>query len=241
MPPRLRPLIDPPILLARRGANAHAPEHTTEGYELALRLGATGLSGDAWVSADGAVVLHADGTVGGRLRRRRIDQCTAEELDALPHPPLPLERLFDHGVALVLDVRDAAAVDPALALARRCGVIDRLWLRHPDLGLLEEWRSRSEAVHLVQVATVTSLPGGPERHAARLREAHVDALQMGPRDWTGGLTTLVHRFRRLAWGAGADHPRQIVELLDDGVDAVEGGYVERLVDGARAVTGPRIG
>ncbi len=241
MPPRLRPLIDPPILLARRGANAHAPEHTAEGYELALRLGATGLTGDAWVTADGAVVLHGEGAVGGRLRRRRIDQLTAEELAALSDPPLPLERLFDHAVALVLDVRDPAAVDPVLALARRRGVIDRLWLRHPDLGRLEEWRSQSEAVHLVHVATVTSLVGGPERHAARLREAQVDALQMGPRDWTGGLTTLVHRFKRLAWGAGAHHQRQIVDLLDSGVDAVEGDHVERLIDGARAVTGPRSG
>ena len=48
---------------------------------LALRLGDPGLESDAWVTADGIVVLDHDGVVGGRLRRRPIA--------SLPHAQLP--------------------------------------------------------------------------------------------------------------------------------------------------------
>ena len=61
----------PPIAFAHRGARAHAPENTLEAFGLALRLGATGLESDVWVTADGEVVLDHDGLVGRRVGRRR--------------------------------------------------------------------------------------------------------------------------------------------------------------------------
>jgi len=239
MPSRLRPLADHPILLARRGASAHAPEHSPEAYELAARLGATGVSGDAWLTVDGVVVLRSEGTVGGRLRRRKIAQLTAEEVISDGTDATRLEDAAAHGHALVLDVRDPQVVGPALEAARRSGLIDRLWLRHPDLDALTEWRSSSEAVHLVHSSRLTSLPGGPERHAAELRARSIDALHLAPRDWTGGLTTLLHRFGRQAWGGPAEHERAVVELLDAGIDAVESPHVDRLVDAAARVASAR--
>jgi hypothetical protein len=237
MPSRLRPLADPPILLARRGASAHAPEHSSEAYELAARLGATGVSGDAWLSIDGVVVLSTDGAVGGRLRRRRIAQLEAGAVVGDRTAAVTLDDAMAHGGAVVLDVRDPAVVQPALESARRAGVIDRLWLRHGDLDVLVEWRATSDAVHLVHTSRLTSLPRGPERHAAELRSRGIDALQLSPSDWTGGLTTLLHRFGRLAWGGTAVHERVVVELLDAGIDAVESAHVDRMVDGARKVIG----
>ena len=62
MPDRLDPSV-PPIGFAHRGARAHAPENTLEAFALALRLGATGLESDAWLTADGEVVLDHDGVV----------------------------------------------------------------------------------------------------------------------------------------------------------------------------------
>ncbi|MQA17795.1 MAG: hypothetical protein GEV09_28165, partial [Pseudonocardiaceae bacterium] len=47
----------PPIAFAHRGARAHAPENTLEAFALALRLGATGLESDVWLTADGEAVL----------------------------------------------------------------------------------------------------------------------------------------------------------------------------------------
>ena len=49
---------------AHRGARAHAPENTIEAFALALRLGATGLESDVWLTADGEAVLDHDGSVG---------------------------------------------------------------------------------------------------------------------------------------------------------------------------------
>src|SRR5688500_9253716 len=69
---RLDPLRNPPIGFAHRGARSLAPENTLAACALALRLGATGLESDAWLTEDGVVVLDHDGVVGNRLRRRAI-------------------------------------------------------------------------------------------------------------------------------------------------------------------------
>ena len=43
------------------------------------------------------------------------------------------------------------------------------------------------------------------------------------------LTTLFHRFDVLCFGWDAQHERQIARLIDQGIDAVYGDYVDRLV------------
>ena len=53
MQQRLPSLLDEPIAFGHRGARAHARENTLEAFTLALRLGATGLESDVWVTADG--------------------------------------------------------------------------------------------------------------------------------------------------------------------------------------------
>lgn len=50
---RLPSRLNPPIGFAHRGAKAHAPENTPEAFDLAVRLGATGIESDVWLSADG--------------------------------------------------------------------------------------------------------------------------------------------------------------------------------------------
>ena len=80
-------LLDPPIGFAHRGARAHAPENTLDAFALALRLGATGLETDLWLTADGVPVLDHDGVVRRRGRQRPI---AAVAKSALPAsiPPL---------------------------------------------------------------------------------------------------------------------------------------------------------
>src|SRR6476661_2102197 len=65
-------MVSPPIAFAHRGARAHAPENTIESFALALKLGATGLESDVWLTADGVPVLDHDGVVKVGLRRRPI-------------------------------------------------------------------------------------------------------------------------------------------------------------------------
>jgi Aerobic-type carbon monoxide dehydrogenase, middle subunit CoxM/CutM homologs len=68
-------------MFAHRGARAHAPENTIEAFELALKLGATGLESDVWLTADGEVVLDHDGEVKrGRLRKVPIGRLRRDEL-----------------------------------------------------------------------------------------------------------------------------------------------------------------
>src|SRR5436190_14565205 len=91
MPPRLPSLRTPPIAFAHRGARAHAPENTIEAFKLALRLGASGLESDVWLTADGVPVLDHDGVVRRRLRARPIAGIARADLP--PHIPALAELL----------------------------------------------------------------------------------------------------------------------------------------------------
>src|ERR671910_3500837 len=118
MPTRVPAAVAPPYAFAHRGARAHAPENTIEAFALALRLGATGLESDVWLTADREVVLDHDGVVGGRMRRRRVAAATRAEL---PSHVLTLDELYaacGTGFDLSLDVKDPAAFDRVLAVAR---------------------------------------------------------------------------------------------------------------------------
>ena len=232
MPTRLPSLRQPPIGFAHRGARAHAPENTLEAFELALRLGATGLETDAWVTADGVAVLHHDGVVGRRLRRRRIGDVPRAELpDHIP----TLDELYDRcgtAVDLSIDIKDPAAFDPVIEATAARGVEaqGRLWLCHPDLDLLTTWRDRSPHVRLVHSTRRKHLGGSPEQHAARLQASGIDAVNLHRSEWTGGLVTLYHRFDRYALGWDAQFVRTIAELLDAGIDGVFSDHVDLLVD-----------
>lgn len=75
-----------PLILAHRGASAHAPENTLAAFELALELGAHGVELDAKLSADGeVVVIHdesVDRTTDGQGRVSQLDLTAMRELDA---------------------------------------------------------------------------------------------------------------------------------------------------------------
>lgn len=236
MPTRVPATMKPPLTFAHRGARAYAPENTLEAFTLALRLGATGLESDVWLTADGEAVLDHDGVVGGRLRRRRIADLRRVELP--PHIPT-LEDLYDTcGTAaqVSLDVKDPAAFDRVIAVARAAGgpALENLWLCHPRWEQVAEWRARCEDVRLVDSTRLDRIREGPERRAANLAARGVDAVNMHQLDWTGGLTTLFHRFDVLAFGWDAQTPRVLAELVDAGIDAVYSDHVDRMVDAVAA-------
>src|SRR5918995_3045535 len=121
MSTRVPAAVIPPIAFAHRGARAHAPENTLDAFTLALRLGATGLESDVWLTADGEAVLDHDGVAGGRLRRRRIASCRRAELP--PHIPTLVDLYETCGtdVDISLDLKDAAAFDRVVDVARAAG------------------------------------------------------------------------------------------------------------------------
>lgn len=233
---QLPSLLDPPILFAHRGGRAHAGENTITAFELGLRLGATGLESDAWLTADGVAVLDHDGRVRSGWRRRGIAQTSRAELPA--HIPTLADLYATCGSAfhLSLDVKDKAAFDAVIEVARAAGddALTRLWLCHPNLDTLVAWRARSPDVRLVNTTRLQHLPRGPERRAAELAAGGIDAINLHHSDWSGGLTTLFHRFERLTFGWDAQHERVLRGLLRMGIDGVYSDWVDRMVDVARA-------
>jgi glycerophosphoryl diester phosphodiesterase len=228
------PSLRPPIAFAHRGARAHAPENTLEAFELALRLGATGLESDVWLTSDGVAVLDHDGYVGSRLRRRPM--ATATLADLPEHVPT-LAQLYETcgtDFELSLDVKDPAAAPQVTDVARAAGidVLARLWLCHHDHDLLVSWREQAPEVKLVHSTRLRRFPTGPERHAAELHRLGIDAMNMHHSDWSGGLTTLFHRFGVLAFGWDAQFERVLDELFDMGIDAVYSDHVDRMVEAA---------
>jgi glycerophosphoryl diester phosphodiesterase len=235
VPTRIPSLDRPPIAFAHRGARAHAPENTVEAFSLALRLGATGLETDVWVTADGVAVCDHDGLVGRRPRRRPIASLPRSELPDHVPDATDLLAVLDEGVHVSVDVKDPAAAAPLLHVLGGDDptALSRVWLCHDDHDLLLTWRELAPQVRLVDSTRLKRLDSGPERHAATLREKGIDAVNLHHTDWTGGLVTLFHRFGVRAWGWDAQHERILDGLFDMGIDAVFSDHVDRMVDSWR--------
>ena len=221
----------PPIAFAHRGARSNAPENTLEAFRLAVRLGATGLEGDVWVTSDGQAVLDHDGIVRGGLRKTFIRDTPRAKLPS--HMPT-LEDLYAEcgtGLHLSLDLKDPDALDAVLSVVRAAGsaASDRLWLCYPRWERLASWRAICRDVRLVDSTRLRLLKDGPERHAARLASAGIDAINLHYSDWNLGLTTLFHRFDLRAFGWDAQQERMLRDLIRMEIDGLYCDDVERMM------------
>ncbi len=233
MQQRLPSLLDPPITFAHRGAKAYAPENTIEAFRLALKLGATGLESDVWLTAEGIAVLDHDGEIRvGRLRKRPISSMGRDELP--DHIPTITDLLdacgTDHDISLDLKAEGTGAVVVATVREHAPELLPRLWLCHHDLDALGELRTLDSAVRLVHSTRLNRVTEGPERRAARLAELGIDGINMRQPDWNGGLVSLFHRFERTAFAWDVQHEHQLRPLFRMGIDAVYSDYPDRMVD-----------
>ncbi len=232
MQQRLPSLRVPPIGFAHRGARAHAPENTIEGFRLALRLGATGLESDVWITEDGEAVLDHDGVVRGRFGvRKAIREVTRA---ALPGHIPTLAELYDAcgtDFELSLDLKDDDAVDAVLSVTRAAhpDAIERLWLCHHQWQKAAAIRERDADVRLVDSTRLRAMREGAERRAATLADVGIDALNMHHTDWSGGLTTLLHRFGRLAFAWDLQFDDGLRKALRMGIDGVYSDHVDRML------------
>jgi glycerophosphoryl diester phosphodiesterase len=232
MPRGYPSLINPPIGFAHRGARAYARENTLDSFRLALKLGATGLETDVWLTSDGVPVLDHDGVVRRRGRQRPI---SAVARAALPHhiPTLAeFVALCEPTTHISIDVKDPAAGPLIIELlqVQRPQLLPRFWLCLPDLPSLAELRVLDPQVKLVNSTRIGRIKEGPERRAAAMREQRIDALNLHHSDWTPGLTALFHRFERycLAWDLQFEH--LLRRTLDMGMDGVFSDWVDRMVN-----------
>lgn len=242
MQQRLPSLIDDPIAFAHRGARAHAPENTLDSFALALKLGATGLESDVWMTADGVAVLDHDGTVSIRMRKRAIAELERRQLPA--HIPSLAELIERCGTdyALSLDLKDPGSGERVVAATEALApaMLERLWLCSPEWQTLLPLRGRG--VRLVDSTRLSRIKEGPERRAATLAANGIDAINMHHTDWTGGLVALFHRFDRIAFGWDMQFDEVLRPALRMGLDGVYSDWVDRMMDAYRAELGaPRRG
>lgn len=234
MQQRLPSLYQSPILFAHRGASAHAPENTVEAFRLALRLGATGLETDCWLTKDEQLVLDHDGLVRGklldRLRPKKIAQCLASELPrTIPHFG-DLLNIGEPDVPISIDICDPAAMRLINDVAKARTSAREIYICHPNLDLLASWKSDYPKFKYVNSIRLHKISEGPERRCANIARLGVDVLNMHHTDWNGGLVALAHRFNIGAFSWDLQHIEQIQSALLMGVDAIYSDWPDRMVD-----------
>jgi len=99
-----------PIIIAHRGASAHAPENTIAAFELAVAQGADAIEVDVKLSADGhAVVIH-DATVNRTTGARgRVKDLSLASLRALSAGRFFSERFHSEKIPLLEEVFEAVS------------------------------------------------------------------------------------------------------------------------------------
>lgn len=133
--------------------------------------------------------------------------------------------------SLVVEPTGAEVARDVVREALLLGMLERLWVRSPDLAILDAVRAGSPAARLLHSCVPTAQPQGAERHAAVLRERDIQGV-MVPVDRVGaGLVALMHRFGRSVAAEGAEHPRMVRAAVSAGVDVVSGPTARALAEG----------
>lgn len=231
MQQRLPSLRTVPVAFGHRGASAHAPENTLAAFGLALKLGANGIESDAWLTADGSVVLDHDGVVRRRLRNVPVSSVARSGLPG--HIP-SLDDLFAEcgtNYHLSLDIKDPAVAAPLGAAAGRNAFDPQnLWLCSPSIEVLESCAGSVPGAHLVHSTRISRLGTSLELHCARLVAAGVDTVNLHHTEWSGGQAVLCHRFGLNAFGWDLQHEEPMTNALRMGLDGVYSDRVDMMVE-----------
>jgi glycerophosphoryl diester phosphodiesterase len=217
------------IAFAHRGARSERPENTVPAFLRALELGANGLESDAWLTSDGVVVLDHDGVTGPIWRRRAISACARAELPA--HIPALAELYEVCGTAfeLSIDVKDPAALEPIVEVARRAGAAGRLWLCGNDWRPMAAWRRVAPECRLVESSNLAWMKEGLGARVSALAAAGIDALNLHRSQWSAEAVREVHAVGLKAFGWDAQVPGDLDELVALGVDGLYSDHVGRMM------------
>lgn len=119
-----------------------------------------------------------------------------------------------------------------VAQARRSGMLERLWITSHDLEVLDLVRADSPATRILHACDPAKAPGGPERHAADIRERGIEGVMVPAALVSAGLVALFGRFGRVVGAEGAQHPRLVRAATRAGADIVCGPSVAVLREGS---------
>lgn len=228
-----------PITFAHRGARADYPENTLPAFRHALEHQASGLETDAWLSADGEVVLVHAGWVRVRRfgvvpTRQFVHAATGERLRELG-VPLLRELYAELGAEyqLSIDLKDDEVGAAIVHLARDEGSPEHLWLCSSMLDQLTPLRALAPEIQLVHSQARKRLAQPLERHGADLAALEISALNLHHAEWTPGLVALFHRFGIQAFAWDVQEVRQLRAMLAMGIDALYCDHVDRMVTTVR--------
>jgi glycerophosphoryl diester phosphodiesterase len=235
MQQRLPSLLKEPILFAHRGASAYASENTLESFALALKLGATGLESDIWVTRDGVLVLDHDGVVKSRLRSKPISEF---DRSALPSHIPSLEQLLQYcgtQYQLSLDIKDPVVFKTIEKTVSNIdeSMLERMWLCHPNSELLINKRDSIASCKLVDSTRLAKIKEGPERRAANLAAGGIEVCNMHHTDWNGGLVALFHRFNIVTFGWDMQHESVLENGIRMGLDGVFSDWPDRMIEASK--------
>lgn len=223
-----------PILFAHRGGMAHHRENSIAAFVHARQRGVGGIETDAWLSADGDVILDHDGIFGSGHTRRTVAMMARAQLPAAVPTIDDLWDAVGTEMELSIDVLDsrAAAVLVERATARADAVPGRLWLCHPDVAVLSGWRRLHPAIHLVHSPDDgRSVREQLAAHTTLLSESGIDVLNLRCALWNARAVETVHAAGLLAFGWDAQTVRAVRRLDAAGVDGIMGDRVDRLLLG----------
>ena len=233
----------PPIGFAHRGARSERRENTLGAFSRALELGATGLESDAWLTADGVVVLDHDGVFGMPWRHRRIGDLRRGSLPRHVPSLADLYRQLGTGYELSLDVKDPAAFEAILAVAAEFGGTERLWLCDDDLQRVMRRSNSDNPAHMVLSTHLDELEralrGGLPEACSLLAGAGASVINLHGSEWNSERVSLVHGAGLLAFGWDAQSEHHISRLVRLGLDGIYSDFVDRLVAAISPVGGPR--
>jgi glycerophosphoryl diester phosphodiesterase len=211
---------------AHRGGMAHGSENQLPTFVEALARGATGLETDAWVSADGQVVLDHDGVVTiGAHRRTPIADVGRDHLPA--HVPT-LDELYaacGTDFDLAVDVKDAGVAHVVVEVAAAHCAAERLWLfAHEGVSLGEIGPAHAAvtiyARHLRRRDRVARLSAE--------RDLGMTAINSRWLWWTPELVDEVHAAGMLAFGYDAQRTSSLRRCVQLGLDGVFSNHVDRM-------------
>ena len=102
---------------------------------------------------------------------------------------------------------------------------------------MTELRAFDETVRLVNSTKLGRMKEGPERRAAVLADLAIDAVNLHHSQWTGGLTTLFHRFDRVAFAWDLQFEHVLRNVIRMGIDGVFSDHVDVMADALTAEVG----
>jgi glycerophosphoryl diester phosphodiesterase len=213
-------------VFAHRGGRAHGPDNTLATFREALARGAPGLETDAWVTADGQVVLDHDGML--RVAKGRDKHIADVRRDELPaHVPTLTELYARCGsdFDLAIDVRRPDAAVAVVDVARAHHALPHLWLVGATPDLLGAWQQLDHTGHFAMSIRLVERRGATVEAAKR---AGADALNMRWPWWTRNWVRLVHDAGLLAFGYDVQSSFAFRRCARLGLDGIFTDHVDKV-------------